>query len=318
MILSSALQNILELPRHNMKKQIDSFLQTLSCSPKTVSTYQNALKQFAKVVGDNPDLTVATYIMFLESIQNKSSSTQRVYTTAVRKFYRFWKSKDLIEIQQATDKYKGKSTKSTAKFNIEAVEKVIAYCQTLRECDADSPRAKLEALRDRAFVLTLVDTGLRISEACSLKRGDVVWDKQYTGIGKGDKYSVVRFSNRSIAALIEYLNAVSYLNQNSQNWQDSQPLFARHDIRASKRIRPITPGGMWKAIKERIIEAGLDRSDVRIHDFRHYFITTAYLASRDIKLSQELARHSTISMTNRYIQIDSEIDAAYKEIFNKN
>ena len=128
----------------------------------------------------------------------------------------------------------------------------------------------------------------------------------------------MRFSNRSVQAMQEYINAMLPLERNSRIPPACYTLFARHDIRASKKVRPIAPGGMWKAIKERIIEAGLDRSAIRINDFRHYFITRTYLPSRDLKLSQELARHTSISMTNRYICLDSEIDDAYYDIFNKN
>jgi site-specific recombinase XerC len=61
----------------------------------------------------------------------------------------------------------------------------------------------------------------------------------------------------------------------------------------------------------------VDRRAVRIHDFRHYFVTMTYLAKRDLKLSQELARHESISTTNRYAHFGGEADAAYDEIFNK-
>jgi site-specific recombinase XerD len=176
----------------------------------------------------------------------------------------------------------------------------------------------LFALRDRAFVLTLVDTGLRISEACSLKRGDIDWlEQRAIIIGKGDKQALVRFSNRSIQALKDYLHARAVVDPNSRTPLSSQPLFARHDIRASKKIRPVSAGGMWKAIKDRITEAGVDRGMVRIHDFRHYFVTMTYLVKQNLKLSQELARHESISTTNRYAHFGSEADAAYDEIFNK-
>jgi integrase len=74
---------------------------------------------------------------------------------------------------------------------------------------------------------------------------------------------------------------------------------------------------MWKAIKERMAEAGVDPHLVRIHDFRHYFVTMTYLAKGDLKISQELARHESIATTNRYAHFNSEADAAYDEIFNK-
>ena len=143
------------------------------------------------------------------------------------------------------------------------------------------------------------------------------WKRRAIIIGKGDKQAVIRFSNRSMEALKVYLHARASVEPNSRTPLGSQPVFARHDIRASKKIRPITAGGMWKAIKSRIEEAGVERSAVRIHDFRHYFVTMTYLAKGNLKLSQELARHESITTTNRYAHFGSEADVAYDEIFNK-
>lgn len=301
----------------SMNQEFDSFLDSLSLSPKSIIAYRNALEQFLKAVGEDAELNTETYVDFLISLKDKSPSTQRVYTTAVLKFYRFCKAGNWSELQEATQLYKRRSGNKVVDFDREAVEKVIAYCETLGEEISTSHCKRLEALRDRAFVLSLVDTGLRISEACSLVRGDIDWNAQRGTLTHGDNRSVIRFSKRSLRALDEYLDARADLEMHSRLPHASQPLFARHDIRASKRIRPITPGGMWKAIKDRITEAGVDRQKVRIHDFRHYFVATTYLALRDIKLSQELARHKTISTTNRYTHLGSEVDNAYNEIFNK-
>ena len=293
-----------------MKTEINHFLDTLDRSPKTIFAYRNSLEQFVKAVGEDAELNTETYAKFLASLKHKSPSTQRVYTTAVLKFYAFCKSGHWSELKEATAHYTRKPGKRIVNFNREAVEKVIAYCQSLG--------GDLATLRDRAFVLTLADTGLRISEACGLKRGDIDWlEQRAIIIGKGDKQAVVRFSNRSTRALNDYLHARAGVEPNSRKPLASQPLFARHDIRASKTIRPITAGGMWKAIKDRVTEAGVDRGMVRIHDFRHYFVTMTYLARQDLKLSQELARHESISTTNRYAHFGSEADAAYDEIFNK-
>jgi integrase/recombinase XerC len=296
-----------------MKTNINHFLDTLDRSPKTVFAYKNALSQFIQVVGENAELNTETYIIFLISLKQKSASTQRVYRTAVLKFYAFCKAGNWAELKEATQHYTRKPGKRIVNFNRDAVEKIINYCESLNKENGD-----LEALRDRAFVLTLVDTGLRISEACALKRSDIDWMEQRAIIiGKGDKQAVVRFSNRSIEALRVYLHARSSVEPNSRKPIGSQPLFARHDIRASKKIRPITSGGMWKAIKSRIEEAGIERNAVRIHDFRHYFVTMTYLSKQDLKLSQILARHESISTTNRYAHFGSEADIAYDDIFNK-
>ena len=301
-----------------MKTDINRFVDTLDRSAKTVWTYKHALSQFVRTVGEDAELNTETYIKFLISLRQKSPSTQRVYRTAVLKLYGFCKAGNWAELQEATQHYTRKPGRRIVNFHRESVEKVITFCESLNENTANSPRQNLEVLRDRAFVLTLVDTGLRISEACSLKRGDIDWlEQRAIIIGKGDKQAVVRFSNRSIQALQAYLRARANVEPNSRTPLASQPLFARHDIRASRKIRPITPGGMWKAIKDRMTEAGVDRHMVRIHDFRHYFVTMTYLAKGNLKLSQELARHESISTTNRYAHFGSEADVAYDEIFNK-
>lgn len=297
-----------------LKNEIKRFLDTLDRSPRTVFTYRNALEQFVYAVGEeNVELTTETYVNFLATLKSKSPSTQRVYTTAVRKFYAFCKAGDMAELREATQHATRRQGKRIVNFNREAVERVIAHCEAL---GADG--SNLEDLRDRAFVLTLADTGLRISEACALKRGDIDWmEARAIIIGKGDKQAVVRFSNRAIEALKVYLHARASVEPNSRIPLGSQPLFARHDIRASRKVRPITAGGMWKAIKSRIEEAGMERNAVRIHDLRHYFVTMTYLAKGNLKLSQELARHESINTTNRYAHFSSEADNAYDEIFNR-
>lgn len=303
---------------NDISAQIEHFLSTFQRSPRTVFAYRNALKQFVKIVGAEAELNTQTYIEFLSALRDKSPSTQRVYRTAALKFYAFCKAGNSAELKEATEHYARRQGKRIVNFNREQIEKVIAYCSALTGEHADTDAARLEALRDRAFVLTLADTGLRISEACSLKRGDLDWlEQRAVVIGKGDKQAIIRFSNRSIDALQAYLHARANVEPNSRTPLGSQPLFARHDIRASKKIRPITAGGMWKAIKARIEESGVERSAVRIHDFRHYFVTMTYLAKGNLKLSQELARHESINTTNRYAHFGGEADAAYDEIFNK-
>ncbi|MCC6569209.1 MAG: tyrosine-type recombinase/integrase [Anaerolineales bacterium] len=301
-----------------MQEQINRFLDTLDLSKNTIDTYRYAFRRYVEIVGEDAPLNTETFEKFLLEIKNYAPSTKQIWRSAVLGLYTFCRSNDLAEIQGIIRHYTRKQGKRIVNFDREAVEKVIEYCSGMS--------GDLPALRDRAFVLTLADTGLRISEACALKRGDIDWlEARAVIIGKGDKQAVIRFSERSIKALREYHTACASIEPNTRIPLRSQPVFLRHDIRASKRIRPISASGMWTAIKGdpeqgikgRIEEAGVDRSLVRIHDFRHYFVTMTYLAKRDIKLSQELARHNSIDTTNRYTHFGGEADAAYDEIFNK-
>lgn len=301
-----------------MQAQINHFLDTLDLSQNTISAYRYGLQRFISIVGEDAPLNVETYETFLIAIKEFSPSTKQIWRSAVLGLYTFCKSGDLAEIKGITKHYTRKQGKRMVNFDREAIEKVIEYCSNLS--------GDLPALRDRAFVLTLADTGLRISEACALKRGDIDWmEARAIILGKGDKQAVIRFSNRSIQAMREYHTVCASIEPNTRIPLRSQPVFLRHDIRASKKIKPISASGMWtaikgdpkQAIKGRIEEAGVDRSLVRIHDFRHYFVTMTYLAKRDIKLSQELARHSSIDTTNRYTHFGGEADVAYDEIFNQ-
>jgi len=70
----------------------------------------------------------------------------------------------------------------------------------------NNEKERLRALRDRAFIITLADTGLRVHEICELRRGDVDWNAgRAIIIGKGNKEAVIRFSARSMRALKDYL-----------------------------------------------------------------------------------------------------------------
>lgn len=300
-----------------LQEQISHFLNTLDKSKNTIDTYRYAFERFTSIVGVDAPLNAETFEKFITAIKDYSPSTKQIWRSAVVGLYTFHRSSDLAEIQRLI-RFSRKPGKRMVNFDRDAVEKVIEYCSRLS--------GDLSALRDRAFVLTLADTGLRISEACAMKRGDIDWmESRAIIIGKGDKQAVVRFSQRSIDALREYHRACASIEPNTRMPLKSQPVFLRHDIRASKKIRPITASGMWTAIKGdpergiqgRIAEAGVDRNLVRIHDLRHYFVTMTYLAKRDIRLSQELARHSSIDTTNRYTHIGEETDKAYDEIFNR-
>ena len=132
--------------------------------------------------------------------------------------------------------------------------------------------------------------------------------------GKGEKTAVVRLSKRSLAALKAYL-----LERQGYAWETgkplgSTPLFIQHG--KVHTIKQMTTDGMRKSLKLRMMEAGVN---VRVHDFRHYFVTMVMLSSNgNLKLAQELARHESVQTTQRYAHFaNSDLDENYNVIFNK-
>ncbi len=287
---------------------IQSFLSSLNRSPRTIRAYGYALLRFEAIVGADAELTEDTYTKFLKAIKNFSPSTQQQWTTAVRTFYRFHRAGNDSVMKDLSRHYLRRKGKNTQEPNMESVQKVIDYCSTLQ--------GDLAALRDKAFVLTVSDSGLRISEACALLRGDVDWKRKLANIvGKGEKRATVHFSDRAMDAIQQYLAARSAVEPDSRKPLSSQPLFARHDISASKRILPVRSGGMWKSIKSRIKEAGVEKT-IRIHDFRHYFVSRLYNATRDMMITKEGARHESIQTTARYTHLDETFGDVYNKVFN--
>jgi integrase/recombinase XerC len=169
-------------------------------------------------------------------------------------------------------------------------------------------------------MLMLADTGLRVHEACSLRRGDLDWNEgKALIVGKGNRQAVIRFSRRSLSALKDYLGIRGSLDGASGRPLPSLPLFARHDRGAGKKIKPITTATGRNIVKQRVKEAlGPEAvGTITPHSFRHYFVTTVLRGSGgNLKIAQELARHKNIAVTQRYAHLsDGELDKSYDEIF---
>jgi integrase/recombinase XerC len=213
-------------------------------------------------------------------------------------------------------------------FPVDDIERIIDFVTNpsnlliCHEENEDTLNERLRAVRDHAFLLMLADTGLRVHEACKLRRGDIDWNEgRAVIIGKGDKQAVVRFSTRSMKAIKDYLSLRAQLDGGSGKQLASLPLFARHDKGAGKKIKPITPTTGRNIVAERVKQILGKESVGKItpHSFRHYFVTTILRASGNLKLAQELARHSNIQVTQRYAHLsDDELDKGYYDIFEEN
>jgi integrase/recombinase XerC len=286
-----------------MNKQAEKYIESLDRLPNTKKSYAWALSYYEKLVGDV--LSDEAYEKFLTAIRNLSPSSKRMLCSAVMGLFEFYDIGDLSRRMKLNKHYMRKVRTKPVNFDRDGIEKIISHCESLQD--------GLMELRDKAFVLSLAETGLRISELTGLKRGDIDWREERTAIvGKGEKHAVVRFSKKSIAALREYLGARSKLDGESGKPLNSLPLFAQHGN--VSKVKPMTIDGMRKAIKERMKEAG---ARVRMHDFRHYFVTVVMLASGgDLKLAQTLARHESIITTGGYAHPEG-VDEKYDEIFNQ-
>ena len=316
---------------------MNAYLDTirLSRSEHTASTYRNALNSFRATLANHGYPVKGTQIAeisedaiawFAADLKAYSPATERLYLTAVSGYYEYLVAERLVDlnlprVHLLIRQRARRPGVRLPQFPRNDIETVIEYAKNIDLTIYDNEHLKLQALRDRAFLLTLADTGLRVHEACKLRRGDIDWNEGQAIItGKGNKQAVIRFSDRSLKVLKEYLNARATLDGASGRPLTSLPLFARHDRRAGKKVKPITTRTGQNIINQRVKEAlGKDAvGTITPHSFRHYFVTTVLLASGNLKLAQELARHSNIAITQRYAHLSNdELDRGYHEIFNK-
>jgi site-specific recombinase XerD len=325
-----------------IRQALEDYLFQLSNarSPGTVKTYRQGLKHLNAALRKNdldpdqvgPEVLGGTdhFLRFIEHLQvsNLVASTQKLYLSAVMGFYRYLDAYELAQVnlsrlQSLSKQRLGQPGYRLPQFPKEAIERVIAHARSLHTNPVESTRQRWINLRDRAFILTLADTGLRVHEACGLRRGDLDWNEgRALVIGKGDKQAVIRFSERALTALRDYLGDRQKLDALAGRQLTALPLFARHDKKAGKnKVKPISTETGRNIIKGRVREALGEAAvgTITPHSFRHYFVTTVLRATGgDIHTAQKLARHSNISITERYAHLsDDELDRTYHEVFNE-
>ncbi|HUF38806.1 MAG TPA: tyrosine-type recombinase/integrase [Anaerolineales bacterium] len=315
---------------------VENYLDTvrLARAENTFITYKKALAKFTDTLQDRrmpPDKTPITDLKedaiawFIQDLKNYAPATEALYLKAAFRFYRHLVAEDLMPVnlprlKMILDQRGRKQGTRLPQFPRDEIEQVLNYAQELNAIQTEGEQDRLILLRDRAFLITLADTGLRVHEACGLRRGDVSWNEgRAILIGKGDKEAVIRFSTRSLQALKDYLNARAAQDGASGRPLPSLPVFSRHDKGAGGKTKPITTTTGRNIVNKRVGEVLGDEAAGRItpHSFRHFFVTTVLIGSGgNLKLAQELARHENIDNTQRYAHLyDDELDRGYHEIF---
>ena len=320
-----------------VQETLDAYLDSIALarSANTARTYRNAVQAFSLSLeqdGVDPETTLVNQASdkwlaaFIGNLKGFSPASERLYLTAVIGWYEYLAAERLADInlprlRLLIKRRARRPGLRLPQFPRQQIEHVLGFAEGLAQAPAHDERERLRALRDRAFLLALADTGLRVHEACNLRRGDLdMTEGRAILVGKGDRQAVVRFSRRSLKALHDYISARSSLDGSSGRPLTALPLFARHDLGAGKKTLPMTTTTGRAIVHERVRHALGDAATQAItpHTFRHYFVTTVLRASGgNLKLAQELARHRNIAVTQRYAHLsDDELDRGYYEIFD--
>jgi site-specific recombinase XerD len=141
------------------------------------------------------------------------------------------------------------------------------------------------AKRDEAALRLLLDTGLRASEWCGIKRSDYDEDNFCIRVlGKGKKPRTVPLSPKTLKALDAYLR--------KEKRYDHEPLFR------SEKGGALTYAGLYQIIERTAKMAGVKNPGC--HSWRRSFVVYMRRGGADLVAIQDLVGHETIDQTAWY------------------
>lgn len=159
--------------------------------------------------------------------------------------------------------------------------------------------------RDVAIILLLVDTGMRVSEMCGLKVGDV--DRmagELTVLGKGNKKRRVYMGASARRALWRYLEA------DRKAARHDEPLFI--GIGGNQRGGKMTPNGVFHLVQKMGVKAGL-RDPAGCHKLRHTFAINFLRGGGNLFELQQLMGHTDLTVLRRYVALaESDLAQAHR------
>jgi integrase/recombinase XerC len=155
--------------------------------------------------------------------------------------------------------------------------------------------------RDVALLTLLYGAGLRISEALSLRRGDVPVPSALTILGKGGKERVVPLLGAVRTAIDSYAKCIPFTGA-----KDSPLFLSRRGKAMSAREAQLVMEKLRGAL-------GLSERATP-HALRHSFATHLLANGGDLRSVQELLGHASLSTTQTYTQIDpKKLMAVYEK-----
>jgi integrase/recombinase XerC len=147
------------------------------------------------------------------------------------------------------------------------------------------------AARNAALITLLYGTGLRISEALSLKRGDNPLGETLTILGKGAKERAVPIIPAVREAVEHYAQLCPF------DAGRTGALFL------SRRAKPMSPREAQALMQNLRGRLGLP-SSATPHALRHSFATHLLTNGGDLRAVQELLGHASLSTTQKYTEVE--------------
>ena len=259
-------------------------------SDNTIDSYMRDLAQFAHYILRMYDVPpkkvepemISNYMSRLYELGREKSSQARALS-GIKSFFNYLLLEEVIDSSPAELIEAPKSSRPLPDtLSTEEIDRLIGSIED----------STTKGLRDRAILEVLYSCGLRVSELCDLKLGDIFFAEGYIRvIGKGNKQRLVPMS--SIARSRIQL----YMDVRQKEKQKEEVLFLNN------RGKKLTRVMIFTIIKQAAQRAGIDKK-ISPHTFRHSFATHLLEGGANIRQVQELLGHENILTTEIYTHLD--------------
>ena len=166
-------------------------------------------------------------------------------------------------------------------YTLEEIRSMITVC----DCDYEH-NAKFLGSRNKAIILVLLDSGVRLSELIGIKLEDInTSNGNIRVMGKGSKERIVRIGKVAQKNLWRYLM--------------HRPDNGCQDLWLSEEKRPLGCGGVQCLVRRLKERAGIKGSG-SVHRFRHTFALNFLRVDKNVFNLQYLLGHSELEMVRRY------------------
>jgi integrase/recombinase XerD len=271
----------------NISDLLNEYLRYLvlekNLSKQTVKSYEADLKDLCK----QTELSKESINLFLtekaKTSNYKPSSLVRHFSS-LRGFLNYLEEQNLLN-------FSPENILATPRL-----EKYLPQCLSIDEVTEVFENINTNdkfGVRDIALLELLYSTGLRISEAVSLKLEYIQLDNGWiTPVGKGNKQRLVPLYGKA--------------KQNLEIWikEWRQKLKPKTDtVLLNFHGRKLSRVGAWKIIQNRTVFLG--KSSISPHSFRHSFATHCLAGGMDLRILQELLGHVNLSTTQIYTHLDN-------------
>lgn len=275
---------------------IDNYLDHLrverALAKNTLEAYARDLGELAQSIDDATlddvrridDKHVLDFVIS-SSKRGKSARSSARQLSAVRGFFKFLVKERAIS---------GDPTELVERPRLaRKLPRVLSYDEVDRLLAAP-PEDTAKGLRDSAMIHLMYASGLRVSELCDLKLGEL--DRRVgtvSPLGKGGKRRVVPVGQVALERIERYIDLVRVHNKGAT--RDSH-LFL------SPRGKRFTRQGLWKLLRAYARGCGIT-TPISPHKLRHSFATHLLRGGADLRAVQAMLGHADLGTTEIYTRV---------------